>query len=116
MKIRALLAVAAVTAGAAGCAPRDPCADTPLNRDRALFATESAVKERLRAPASARFPTNHVGQGAGVILLGECRFHVRSWVDSQNGFGAMLRSTYTAEVVPTSDGRYQIESLRISER
>ena len=115
MKIRVGLAVAAVVA-VYGCAARDPCEDRSFNRDAAIFATEGAVKARLRAPASARFPTNSQGQGAHVRKIGECRFRVSSHVDSQNAFGAMLRSNYLADVVVSPDGTRRVENLSISEQ
>jgi hypothetical protein len=54
--------------------------------------SEVLMKERLKSPASADFPA--VAQK--INDLGGCRFYIRSYVDSQNSFGAMLRTRYGA--------------------
>lgn len=43
----------------------------------------------LKAPSTAKF-----SQKRDVDDLGEGRYRVRSFVDSQNGFGAMIRSNW----------------------
>lgn len=53
-------------------------------------ACKALVRERLKAPASADF--SHVTMsGSGP------EYTVRGFVDSENGFGARLRSSFTCE-------------------
>lgn len=58
----------------------------------AFVLSQDAVRAKLRAPSTASFPwsptvSKHVGN---------CKFRVLAYVDSQNGFGAMLRTNYIA--------------------
>ena len=56
-----------------------------------IFQTEEAIKQILQAPSTAKFPWDYneynVKKKDGSVI-------VQGYVDSQNGFGAMLRSTY----------------------
>jgi hypothetical protein len=66
---------------------------TPTDRDLSSMAYVQAknyVKMVLKAPASADFP--FMGQGEEIK---ENLYLVDSYVDSQNSFGAMLRSEYS---------------------
>lgn len=99
--------------GFVSCAPVDPCADTPANRDRAMMATEGAVKERLRSPATAQFPKKSGEDGVQVVRIDACRFLVISHVDSQNGFGALVRSSYSAYLTANKDRTFTVDKLTI---
>jgi hypothetical protein len=73
------------------------------------------VTSRLRAPKTADFSGY---SNATVDYLGDCRHRVIAYVDSQNVFGAMLRSKYSAIVKYTGDddqhnSHYTLESLSI---
>jgi hypothetical protein len=59
------------------------------------IACEGWVKERLKAPATAEFADSNVTSASGV-------YTVRGAVDSQNSFGALIRSRFTC--VATHDG------------
>lgn len=110
------MAVAAVSAGLGAltsCAPVDYCADTNIAKDGALFASQTFAKDRLTSPGSAKFPTSSTERGVLVVRTGTCDFRVMSWVDSQNGFGALLRSTYYATVTPDAQGRYTLQDITI---
>lgn len=88
------------------------------NSTYALTACQSAVKERLRSPASAKFTDRHVTQrdphdGNRYRVIGE--------VDSQNGFGAMLRSYWVCRAgyiagAPFEDTSWNVADVDISER
>jgi hypothetical protein len=64
--------------------------------DASIILTD-LVKERLVSPSTAKFPgmferrshVRHVGAG---------RYIINSWVDSQNIYGAMVRTNYYAEI------------------
>lgn len=109
--MKAFVMVLALASLGTACAPVDYCADDGAGRDSALFASQAFVKERLRSPASAVFPTSSDGQGASVVRTGTCTFTVMGHVDSQNGFGAMLRTEYIAKVTPDAAGKYKLDDL-----
>lgn len=60
-----------------------------------IRTAREAVKERLKSPGSAVFSDEEI-----TPIEGEASVTVRGVVDSQNGFGAMLRATWTVEVHP----------------
>lgn len=67
------------------------------------------LEDRLKAPKSADFPFesyNDVTQS-----LGSGRYRVRSHVDAQNSFGAMIRTDYDCTVQWVSKGRWRLEDL-----
>ncbi|MEN5305320.1 hypothetical protein [Pseudomonas sp. TWI628] len=106
-KIRSTLAVAAVVlVGSWGWfyswknspqrdieAQARDCGDTTM----AFVMSQNFVKQRLKSPKSAEFP--YVSdRGVNVFADGVCGFQVSAYVDSQNGFGAMIRSVYQAKI------------------
>jgi hypothetical protein len=64
------------------------------------------VRDRLKAPSSAKFGGFEKGDAVG----GDGQYVVREHVDSENSFGAKLRSNYTCEV-KVVDGTWQLVSL-----
>jgi hypothetical protein len=58
------------------------------------------VTDRLKAPSTAEFPWNYDDQK--VDILGPGHYRVSSFVDSQNGFGAQVRSTYVYAATATT--------------
>lgn len=56
---------------------------------------EHAVKQRLFSPSSADF---QLGHSTKVISLGNDKYRLRSFVDSQNAFGAQVRTHFVCEV------------------
>lgn len=72
---------------------------------------EEFVKKRLKAPGTAEFPKtsekiNHI------TSLGGEKYMIDSWVDSQNGFGALIRSRFTCKVI-FENGSVRAENLII---
>lgn len=65
----------------------------PTSNDRVYTATlcEIAMTERLKSPGTAKFPWTKTGD---VRHLDGNRFRLVSYVDSQNGFGATVRTDY----------------------
>ena len=68
------------------------------------------VKQRLRSPSTAKFPY----KPDAYSYAGDCRHSIIGSVDSQNGFGAMLRSTFRVNMVylPGED-KWRAEGLVI---
>jgi len=69
------------------------------------------VLENIKSPSSADFPglfesKNHVKD------LGGGRFEVNSWVDSENSFGAKIRTRYSCIMIKRSNDRWGIENLK----
>ncbi len=78
------------------------------DRITVLTMAQELVKDTLAAPSTARFPwpSEH-----DVRELGGGRYSVSSYVDSQNVFGAMVRTHYTAIVQDVGDGKWRLENL-----
>jgi len=82
------------------------------SQNLALFAARDFVKERLKAPRTAKWPgwfdtderVTHLGGGTYAIL---------SYVDAENSFGAMLRMHYVCKVRYVGIGEWRLEELNI---
>lgn len=74
---------------------------------RASIHAENAVRDRLVAPATASFSPY---RDTTVTTVGD-RWTVRGWVDSQNRFGAMVRTNYTVVIQVTRPGYFSIISV-----
>lgn len=66
----------------------------------AFIAAKDYVSVRLKSPASAKFASS---SDSTIVNQGDGKYLVRSFVDSQNAFGAMMRTNYICEMI-TSDG------------
>lgn len=68
------------------------------------YASQDIIKRRLKAPSTATFPGPYE-KSISIVQVSSCRFRIAAWVDSQNSFGAMLRSRYgmNIEYRPRSD-------------
>jgi len=71
------------------------------------------VEQRLKAPASAKFPYMSTDN---VTDLGGGKFNVVSYVDSQNSFGALIRNTYDCSVHWVSGTQWRLDSLDLHGR
>ncbi len=87
----------------------------PDHKQMANIISQSYVKSALKSPATADFPTFDYG----VTDLGGNRFEVSSYVDSENGFGAKLRSQWYTKLKYSGTGndadptQWTLEELRI---
>jgi len=61
----------------------------------AYFIAQECVKEKLVSPASADFP--HISE-ITVDEINDSTFYIKGYLDSQNSFGAMLRSKYSCQI------------------
>jgi hypothetical protein len=61
----------------------------------AFVACKEFVFDRLKSPASAVFPTMN---NATITKVSATSFEIRAYVDSQNSFGALIRTPYTCQV------------------
>lgn len=79
---------------------------TEYNRARhtdkeAWTCAMNIVRNNLKAPATAKFCSFTDGT---VTHLGNGEYKVTGWVDSQNGFGVMVRSNFTVTYTATERG------------
>lgn len=78
--------------------------DTPENQDPidVLIKSQSFMEDRLKAPQSAKWP--YLGDKGVQVGFATKSHHwvVSSYVDSQNSFGAMIRTLYvmSLEYIP----------------
>jgi len=63
----------------------------------------------FKAPSTAKFSSN--GQSSVQHYAG-CKFVLTGYVDSQNSFGAVLRSNYSVTLTPTGLG-WTLEDISI---
>lgn len=76
----------------------------------AYTACQGFVRDRLKAPSTADFPW--VKSSDVTESLGDGRYRVRSYVDAQNSFGAMIRNSYDCTVRYRS-GAWTAESVLV---
>ncbi len=77
--------------GSSNTPQHDECTDD----SSAYMMSQEFVKRRLKAPATAEFPST---SNATISGGPECKFSIDSYVDAQNSFGAKIRNSYHAEV------------------
>ena len=71
---------------------------TPVSSSEDLLAYNYAqdfVKQRLKSPGSAIFPGIWDGKREHITKLGNREYRINSYVDSQNGFGSLLRTNWS---------------------
>jgi len=78
----------------------------------AWVATRFMIEDRLVAPSTAKFH----GGASNVVYLRDNRYRVEGSVDSQNSFGAMIRTTFQAIVRDEGDEHqtWVLEDLQTS--
>lgn len=83
------------------------------DKDTALVMAQGFVKDNLKSPSSAEFgwPSEY-----SIIQLEENRFSVSGWVDSQNSFGAMLRTNFVCDVEYAGNDEWRLRNLNFIER
>lgn len=104
-----VLAVGFVVTGLAGCAESEPSGYDSVTAE---VMCEQFVEQRLKSPASAEF------SGQASKSLGGTKWEVTGTVDSQNSFGAMMRSAYTCTLkgpAAKDDDMWTAESVELDE-
>lgn len=61
----------------------------------AYVMSQKAAAQQLRSPGTAKFA---LMPEAKSVRTNTCKFSISSWVDAQNGFGATVRTRYTADM------------------
>ena len=80
------------------------------SKQAAYVESQEYAKNMLVSPASAEFPYMVDDE---IVQWDENTFVINSYVDSQNSFGAMLRSHYQCKVVYSSDGLVSIQNFKM---
>lgn len=89
-----LLCLVFITVLVAGCGESEPTIDD--KKSFAWSAAENEVEQQLKSPSTAKFQwydSDNVKQTEE-----EDVFLVKAYVDSENGFGAMIRTNYIAKI------------------
>lgn len=61
----------------------------------ALLQSRVYIENQLKSPGSAEFDSSL----DGVVQTNDTTFTVKSYVDSQNGYGALLRTHYSCKII-----------------
>ena len=62
--------------------------------------TQMIVEDYLKAPSTAEYPGS---DGYTVIKISDHEYKVAAYVDSENSFGAMIRSKYVVDISYNED-------------
>lgn len=72
------------------------------------------VKERLKSPSSAKFPSAFdIPREEQVTKLDNYIYQIDSTVESQNSFGAMIRSRFKGKVQQVDESNWKLIELKI---
>jgi hypothetical protein len=85
-------------------------AATPYDRTTAFLMCQKFIQQRLTSPGSADYP---FGASTGGDDLGGGRYRFRGYLDSQNGFGALIRSTYDCSIKWAGGSDWELERLEM---
>jgi len=86
------------------------CTDQKMSEAYVMIQTD--VRRVLVAPSTANFPWRY---DAGTGHLGDCLYRVNGHFDAQNGFGAMLRGTFSGTIRYFPErGSWQTQSLSVN--
>lgn len=66
-----------------------------MTNEEIMAVVKPAICSQLKSPASAQFPVDVIS----IVGDDERGYRVEGFVDSQNSYGALIRSDFTAEVV-----------------
>lgn len=113
----AIVTAAAITAGlflVTACSSDG----TPLGESAAVMC-EGFVKKRLKSPGTADFPGVTSDDYAKTATLHDTTpwmYKVTGVVDSQNGFGATVRSDYVCTVSTKDDDTWTLDDMELTQR
>ncbi|MFJ5538532.1 hypothetical protein [Vreelandella titanicae] len=97
-----LLAVAALALVLAGCGESESydekMARTCGTPAQAYQYSKAAVKSHLKSPSSANFPGSVMDDAVEYEEVNRCTTTIRAHVDSQNTYGAEVRSQYQVTI------------------
>lgn len=86
-----------------GCFEESPESKLQSDKITAYSFAQQEVERRLVSPSSADYPS-FLSWEDHVHHLGENKFQVQSWVDSENGFGVKIRTNFQVLLTLSEDG------------
>lgn len=86
-----------------------------VDKISAYIMIQEFVKDRLTSPSSADFPGVWDGfdHDQNINYLGDQTYEVRSYVDSENAFGASLRTQFNGKIQQTNEDKWQLLELDV---
>lgn len=90
-----------------------PAHEDKADEMEAIIMAEKIVKQKLVSPSSAKFPRS---SETTAVKVDEDTWVISSYVDSQNRFGAMLRTYYIAKVKYLGNDKWQLLDLEFYEK
>ena len=78
----------------------------------ASVMAEQFAQKKLKSPGSAKFQS-FLDQK--IEDLGEGKYKISSYVDSQNSFGALVRNNYTCTLKYIDNNKWQLENLEFKQ-
>lgn len=92
----------------------DGNSDSSNSSTMAYIMCQDFIEQRLTAPATAKWPSS---LDITIIPVSgkEDSYQVIGYVDAQNGFGALIRTSYVCEISYTGDDRWHLDSLYFDE-
>ena len=75
--------------------------------------SQSFVEQRLVSPTTAKFP--YIGDAYEVTKIDSVTWRIHSYVDSQNRFGAMVRTSYKAKLMYVGNEKWKLLDIKIYE-
>lgn len=109
-----LVAAALVLAGVTAACGGGTTSDSPTDRRFEAFdVCTQFVEDRLKAPATAKFRNPYQDDGeVSFIAVPAGGWTVRSTVDAQNGFGALVRNDFICTVRPEGE-RWSLVTIKV---
>ena len=86
---------------------------TKDNSTMAYVMMQGFVKDYLISPSSAKF--EWISEPQCIIIKEEFDYSIRSWVDSQNAFGVMIRTQFSGVVRQVDERNWQLLELDFDE-
>lgn len=97
--------------------PETSSSKSPVSTSNDFLAYNVAidfVKQGLKSPSTAKFPKTMERSGH-IKSLGGGRYEINSWVDSQNAFGAMIRTNFSCTMIDKGGNTWGCENLKFDE-
>lgn len=89
--------------------------NTADNSALAMMKAQRHIKHMLKAPASAKWPGMFEDPSQHATKLADGTYMIHSYVDAQNGFGALVRTRYQVHLRLHKDGHADILAARLLE-
>ena len=87
-------------------------ASQPMSEEKlAYYAARTFVEQRLKAPKTAEFGT-YYDSNTVITKMDDNNYKIRLYVDSENSFGAMIRSEFIVDVRKADNGDWVLMDIK----